>query len=120
VDGRRTKRAQIQGRSISTRKVSLAPDAFPAIQVVIDRGNTSDMGLDPAAVLAHELGGHTSNVLDLAERDPNNSVITGLDPAQDEAASKRAEKVGKLPGKPTDDAVKAIERILKPKKEEQQ
>ena len=47
-------------------------------------------------------------------------VITGLDPKQDEAASQQAEKVGKLPGKPTDEAVKAIERILKPKKEEQQ
>jgi len=44
----------------------------------------------------------------------------GLDPKQDEAASQQAEKVGKLPGKPTDEAVKAIERILKPKKEEQQ
>ncbi len=96
-----------------------APDAFPAIQVVIDKGNTSDMGLDPATVFAHELGGHTSNVLDLAERDPNNPVITGLDPKQDEDASRQAEKVGKLPGKPTDDAVQAVERILKPKKEEQ-
>ena len=96
-----------------------APDAFPAIQVVIDKGNTSDMGLDPATVFAHELGGHTSNVLDLAERDPSNPVITGLDPKQDEDASRQAEKVGKLPGKPTDDAVQAVERILKPKKEEQ-
>ena len=78
------------------------------------------MGLDPAAVFAHELGGHTSNVLDLAERDPNNPLITGLNPAQDEAASRRAEKVGKLPGKPTPEALKAIERILKKKEEEQQ
>ena len=90
-----------------------APDAFPAIQVVVDKTNTSAMGMDPAKVLAHELGGHTSNVMDLAERDPSNPAITGLDRAKDEADSRKAENVGKLPGKPTPETVKRIEEILK-------
>ncbi len=96
-----------------------APDAFPSIQVTIDKGNTSDMKLDPAAALAHEIGGHTSNVIGLAERDPNNPVITELNPAQDEADSKQAQNVGKIPGRPTPEAVKAIERILRRKEDEQ-
>ena len=90
-----------------------APDAFPAIQVVVDKSNTNDMGMDPAKVLAHELGGHTSNVLDLAGRDPNNPSITELDRARDEADSRKAENVGKLPATPTPADVKKIEEILK-------
>ena len=75
--------------------------------------------LDPATVLAHELGGHTSNVIGLAERDPNNPVITELNPANDEADSRQAQDVGKLPGRPTPEAVRAIERILREKEDEQ-
>jgi len=60
-----------------------------------------------------QLGGHTSNVMDLAERDPSNPSITELDRAKDKADSRKAENVGKLPRNPTPEALKRIEEILK-------
>jgi RHS repeat-associated protein len=95
-------------------------ESFNPITVKVDTDNTSAMGKDPATVLAHELGGHVSNVLNLAERpDPNSpegrpeGKITGLDAKADEESSKAAEKVGKFPDKPTPEAIRAVEELLK-------
>jgi RHS repeat-associated protein len=92
------------------------------ISVLVDKDNSSDMGKDPATVMAHELGGHTTDLLNLAER-PMPFVgtpgfdITGYDD-EDETSSEKAEKVDDLPDKPTDEAIQAIEE--KSKKRERQ
>jgi RHS repeat-associated protein len=94
----------------------------PAITVDIDPSNSSDIGKDPARVMAHELGGHTSEAVDLAMRptpgDPKGEYGPGRNITEyfgkGETASEAAEKAaGKLPDKPTPEAIKAVEEILK-------
>jgi RHS repeat-associated protein len=96
-------------------------EMFNPIRVAIDKDNSSDIGKDPATVMAHELGGHTSDLLNLAEK-PGAVGTPGFDITgyndKDETSAENAEKVGKLPNKPTDESVKAVEEILK-KKERQ-
>ena len=94
----------------------------PPITVTIDPSNSSDIGKDPARVMAHELGGHTSEAVDLAMRpspgDPKGEYGPGRNITEyfgkRETASEAAEKAaGKLPDKPTPEAIKAVEEILK-------
>jgi hypothetical protein len=96
--------------------------AYPPITVTIDPSNSSDIGKDPARVMAHELGGHTSEAVNLAMRptpgDPTGQYGPGRNITEfngkDETASEAAEKAaGKLPDKPTPEAIKAVEEILK-------
>jgi RHS repeat-associated protein len=95
------------------------------IRVAIDKDNSSKMGKDPAVVMGHEIGGHVNAALDLAERpDPATGEIgfkiTGLDPKQDEKDAQAFEKqIGKLPNKPSDEAIRAVEEMLKPRKKDQ-
>ena len=96
--------------------------SFNPIKVAIDKDNSSDIGKDPAVVMGHEIGGHVNAVLDLAERpDPTTGdigfKITGLDPKQDEKNAQAFEKqIGKIPDKPSEEAIKAVEEMLKPRK----
>ncbi len=89
------------------------------ITITIDKDNAADMGKDPAKVFAHEFGGHLANVLNLAERpDPNNPAnpsfdVTGRDSKKEEEDSRKAEDVGKLPGKASPEAIQAVENLLK-------
>jgi len=100
-------------------------DALNPIRVAIDKDNSSDMGKDPARVLQHEIAGHVNSALDLAERpysgtDYPEGRITGLDPKKDEENAQRVEKeLGKLPDKPSPEAIKAVEELLKPRKKDQ-
>ena len=85
------------------------------IEVIIDINQAAEMGKDPAKVFAHELGGHTADVLNAAESNPATQFIDSVNP-KDETSSEAAEKaLGKLPGKPSEEDVKAVEEILKPK-----
>jgi RHS repeat-associated protein len=92
---------------------------FPPITVTIDKDNAADMGKDPASVFAHEIGGHVAGILNFAERpsadNPANPSfdLTGRDLKQEETAAQKAEGVGKLPGKPSQEAIKAVEELLK-------
>lgn len=97
-------------------------ESFKPIQVLIDKSNSSDIGKDPARVEEHELT-HVLNVTDRAERpDQYGNLglkINGIDPKQDEKDAQQAEKdVGKLPDKPSPEAIRAVEEILKPRKKE--
>lgn len=64
------------------------------IRVAIDKDNSSDIGKDPAQVMAHEFGGHTTDLLNLAER-PGVVGTPGFDITgyndKDEKSSERAE-----------------------------
>jgi RHS repeat-associated protein len=92
------------------------------IRVLIDKDNSADIGKDAARVMQHEIGGHVNAVLDLAERpDPNNPAftITGLEEKPDEKNAQKVEKeLGSIPDKPTPEAIKAVEELLKPRKKE--
>lgn len=99
-------------------------DKKPGVPIIvtIDASNSSDVGKDPARVMAHELGGHTSEAVNLAMRpspgDPAGEYGPGRDITElnlkDESASEAAEKAaGKLPDKPSPEAIKAVEEILK-------
>lgn len=89
------------------------------IRVAVDKDNSSEMGKDPAKVLEHEIGGHVNSVLDRAERkDPNTGemgfIITGIDPKKDEENARAQEnQIKDLPNKPSVEAIKAIEEMLK-------
>jgi len=89
------------------------------ITVTIDKDNAADMGKDPASVFAHEIGGHVAGILNFAERpsadNPANPSfdLTGRDVKKEEAAARGAENVGKLPDKPSAEALKAVEELLK-------
>jgi RHS repeat-associated protein len=92
------------------------------ITVTIDPNNVKAMGMDPAKTFAHEIGGHTANVLNLAERvDPASGQmgldISPLDKKQDEDSSQDAEDIGDLPKDPSPEAMKAVETLLMPREE---
>jgi RHS repeat-associated protein len=96
--------------------VANSPDSSgaDAINVLIDRDRTIDSKKDPAKVLAHEIGGHTSDILDLAESKPE-QFIDSYDP-NDETSSEAAEKkVKKLPGKASSENLTAVEELLRKK-----
>ncbi|MEW5979727.1 MAG: RHS repeat-associated core domain-containing protein [Acidobacteriota bacterium] len=101
--------------------VAQSPDSptAPPIQVQIDKSQSAEIGKDPARVFAHEFGGHTADVLNAAESNPS-QFIDGVNP-KDETSSEAAEKaIGKPPSKPTQEEVKAVEELLKKKKEQPQ
>ena len=84
------------------------------IEVIIDKSQAAEIGKDPAQVLAHEIGGHTAEVLNAAESNPETQFIDSVN-FEDETGSEAAEKaLGKLPDKPSEEDVKAVEQILKP------
>jgi RHS repeat-associated protein len=90
-----------------------SPSAKP-IQVLIDKDQTGEIHKDPAKVLAHEIGGHTAEVLNAAESNPE-QFIDNVD-KDDETGSEDAEKaIGKLPRVPSGAAINAIEKMLKKK-----
>ncbi|HVP43830.1 MAG TPA: RHS repeat-associated core domain-containing protein, partial [Terriglobales bacterium] len=92
------------------------PNTAPGhpIEVTIDKSQAAEIGKDPAQVFAHELGGHTADVLNAAESNPATQFIDSVNP-KDETSSEAAEKaLGKLPDKPSEKGVKAVEQILKP------
>ncbi len=84
------------------------------IEVIIDKSQAAEIGKDPAQVFAHELGGHTADVLNAAESNPATQFIDSVNP-KDESSSEAAEKaLGKLPKQPSQQDVQAVEQILKP------
>lgn len=95
-------------------------EANEPIRVTVDPENTAATG-GPVKTLAHELGGHTANVLDLAERpavsgsDYPGFDISGLDPDLDEQQSQDAEEVGKVPKKASPEAIDLVNTILVPR-----
>lgn len=96
--------------------VAQSPDSptAPPIQVIIDKNQSAEIGKDPATVFGHEFGGHTADVLNAAESNPN-QFIDGVDP-NDETSSEAAEKaLGKLPKNASPEDIKAVEELLKPK-----
>ena len=97
----------------STERFLKSPSAPPS-QVIIDKDQSAEIGKDPARVFAHEFGGHTADVLNTAEGNPN-QFIDGVKP-KDETSSEAAEKaLGKVPNQPSEEDLKAVEQILKPK-----
>jgi RHS repeat-associated protein len=101
-----------------TQLVAKSPDSptAPAIQVIIDKDQSAEIGKDPAKVFGHELGGHTADVLDAAEGNAN-QFIDSVNP-KDETSSEAAEKaMGKVPNQPSQEDVQAVEEILKPREE---
>lgn len=101
-----------------TQLVAKSPDlpTAPPIQVIIDKDQAAEIGKDPARVLGHTFGGHTADVQNVAESNPS-QLIDGVNPS-DETSSEAAEKaLGKVPDKPSEEDVQAVEEILKPKDE---
>lgn len=101
--------------------VAQGPDSptAPAIKVTVDPSQSSEIGKDPATVLAHEIGGHTAEVINAASGNPS-QFIDNVNP-RDEASSVAAEKaVGKLPGKANPEDVRAIQKILEKRRPEEQ
>jgi hypothetical protein len=102
---------EIDGHKASVAKSPDSPTA-PPIQVIIDKDQSAEIGKDPARVFAHEFGGHTADVLNTAEGNPN-QFIDGVKP-KDETSSEAAEKaLGKVPNQPSEEDLKAVEQILK-------
>ena len=107
---------QAEGHKLLVAQSPDSPTA-PPIQVTIDKSQAAEMGKDPAVVFAHELGGHTADVLNAAESNPA-QFIEAVNP-KDETSSEAAERaIGKPPDKLSAEAVKAVEELLK-KKEKQ-
>jgi RHS repeat-associated protein len=103
---------EADGHKILVAKSPDSPTA-PAIQVIVDKDQSAEIGKDPAAVFAHEIGGHTAEVINSAESNPN-QFIDGVNP-KDETASEQAEKaLGTIPKNPTPDDVQAVQELLKP------
>jgi RHS repeat-associated protein len=103
----------VDGHKVLQAKSPDSPTAAP-IQVIIDKDQSAEIGKDPAKVLAHELGGHTAEVLNAAESNPA-QFVDGVKP-KDETASEAAEKaLGKVPNNPTPQDIQAVEELLKPK-----
>jgi len=104
--------AQADGHKMLVAQSPDSPTA-PPIQVTIDKSQAAEIGKDPATVFAHELGGHTADVLNAAESNPN-QFIDSVNP-KDESSSEAAEKaLGKLPNQPSQQDVQAVEQIVKP------
>jgi RHS repeat-associated protein len=98
--------------------VAKSPDSptAPPIQVIIDTSQAAEISKDPATVLAHEIGGHTTEVISAAESNPS-QFIDSVNP-KDETASLAAERaLGKLPDNPSQQDIEAVENLLKPKEE---
>lgn len=88
-----------------------SPTARP-VRVLIDKDQTKEIRKDPARVFAHEIGGHTAEVLDAAESSAG-QFIDSVDP-KDETRSEAAEQaIEELPNKARDEDRKAIEEMLK-------
>jgi RHS repeat-associated protein len=95
------------------------------ISVTIDRSNTADLGKDPAGVMQHEIGGHVNSVLELADRPyagteyPAGRITELANTKDDEKNAQRVEKeLRRIPEKPSVEAIKAVEQMLAPKKNE--
>ncbi len=87
------------------------------IRVTVDPKNARQFGKSVPRVLAHELGGHTTTILDAVERPgavPGfpGLDLTGTDPKYDEPGARKSEKIGKIPRKPAPGAVEAVKKIL--------
>lgn len=107
--------ATAEGHTILVGHSAASPTA-PPIQVLIDPAQSAEIGKDPGKVFAHEVGGHLADAVKAAESNPN-QFIDGVDP-NSEVSSKAAEKaVGKLPGKASPEDVRAVEELLKRKRE---
>jgi hypothetical protein len=104
---------EVDGHSMLVAKSPDSPTA-PPIQVVIDKGQTAETGRDPATVLAHEIGGHTTEAINAAESNPNQFIDNVS--LKDETASVAAEQaLGKLPASASPQDVQAVQELLKPK-----
>lgn len=104
---------QADGHTLLVAKSPDAPTA-PSIQVVIDKDQSAEIGKDPAKVFAHEIGGHTADVINAAESNPS-QFIDSVNP-KDETSSEAAEKaLGKVPSQPTQQDTQAVEEMLRPR-----
>jgi RHS repeat-associated protein len=120
VEGGKTRygTATAEGHTILVAQSPDSPTA-PPIQVLIDPAQSAEIGKDPAKVFAHEFGGHLADVLNAAESNPS-QIIDGINP-NSEISSKAAEKaIGKVPGKPSAEDVRAVEELLKRKEKEKE
>ncbi len=92
-------------------------EANNPIRVTVDPENARRIGKSIPKVLAHELGGHTTTILDAAEQPIPGSTFPSLDVSNldadfDEPGAKQAERIGKIPGKASQESIEAIKRIL--------
>lgn len=112
-------RGNVGDRIFLAAQSSDSPTA-PPIRVLLDPSNLSDINFDPSVAFGHEFGGHLADLLNAAESNPLHE-ITGFDP-NDESSSEAAEDLvkGKLPRKPSENDVKAVEKLLKPREEEKE
>lgn len=116
----------LPGRRIIMAQETGQPESpkYPPIAIRMDKDNANEMGKDLASVGMHELR-HFNNAVDEANKplagypDVQGNDITGLDAKKDEQNARDAEKeVKDLPEEPSQEAIDAIENILKPRKEE--
>jgi hypothetical protein len=104
--------APVDGHKVLVAQSPDSPGA-PPIQVQIDPKLTSEDGADPAKVLAHEIGGHATDVIDAASSN-SNQYVDGVN-MKDETSSKAAENsLGGLPSTPSADDVNAVNQMLSP------
>jgi len=102
-----------EGKTLLVALSSDSDQGFP-IEVTIDPSQAKDNNDDPAIVIAHELGGHTADLLNLAENSLEQD-ISNYDP-DDETSAEAAEKsIGKLPKNVEN--TEEVEKLLQKKEE---
>jgi RHS repeat-associated protein len=99
-----------------TQLVAQSPDSpsAPPIQVIVDKDQSAENDQDPAKQFAHELGGHTADIVKAAEGNPS-QYIDKYDPNSEKSGEAAAKSLGKVPKTASPEDVKAVEEILKPK-----